>query len=131
MQHHTFESSHHCRTLEQDFNCWHKLRDAFSQLHCHCPDDLRHLLPGDLERTGYVFLRLKEIDFVSDAAAMNGEQALTIAGFYYMVVERATGAVDAWYFDPGAQPLQRLQLAPKACGESGRAGVTSGRVLFM
>ncbi len=35
---------------------------------------------------------------------------LTIAGFYYVCMDRHTGAIVGYYFDPNNQPWQRLEL---------------------
>lgn len=60
----------------------------------------------DLSQSRYVFMRWKEIFFVSP-----GEDCgLTIAGFYYVCMDRITGAVLGYYYDPQSQPFQRLQL---------------------
>lgn len=60
----------------------------------------------DLSRSKYIFMRWKEIFFVSP-----GEDCgLTIAGFYYLCMDRQTGAILGYYYDPHSQPFQRLQL---------------------
>jgi hypothetical protein len=68
--------------------------------------------PG-LAAAGAVFMRWKEKFFVS-----GGECRLTIAGFYYVALDRATGAIEAFYFDPASSPDQKMALQP--CG--GAAG---------
>jgi len=51
-------------------------------------------------------MRWKEIFFVSP-----GEDCgLTIAGFYYVCMDRQAGAILGYYYDPHSQPYQRLQL---------------------
>lgn len=37
---------------------------------------------------------------------------LTISGFYYVALDRFTGAIDALYFDQGSQPYQALRMRP-------------------
>lgn len=60
----------------------------------------------DLSGCRYIFMRWKEIFFVSP-----GEDCgLTIAGFYYVCLDRFTGAILGFYYDPNSQPYQRLQL---------------------
>jgi hypothetical protein len=71
--------------------------------------------PG-LADCGCVFMRWKEQFFIA-----GGECRLTIAGFYYVCIDRATGAVEALYFDPASSPDQRLQLTPCLGGEAGHA----------
>ena len=56
-----------------------------------------------------IFLRWKEQFFVS-----GGECRLTIAGFYYVAMNRATGDIQAFYYDPTSTPDQHLRL--RACG---------------
>lgn len=68
----------------------------------------------NLADSGTVFMRWKERFFVT-----GGECRLTIAGFYYVGLDRETGDIQAFYFDPASTPDQRLKL--KAC-EGGEAG---------
>ena len=71
--------------------------------------------PG-LSDCGVVFMRWKEEFFVT-----GGECRLTIAGFYYCCLDRATGDIQALYFDPASSPDQRLELQPCPGGEAGFA----------
>jgi Vacuolar import and degradation protein len=127
MRHHSFESAHLGMDLATDFSCWLKLPE-FAALRCYGPAGLRHIRPADLAACGCVFMRLKEREFLShaptDAAVRPG--ILTIAGFYYTAVDRETGAIAAWYFDPNSQPLQRLSLAP----EGGDGPVSFGQIVY-
>ena len=61
----------------------------------------------DMSQCRYVFMRWKEVFFVSP-----GEDCgLTIAGFYYVCLDRHTGAVVGYYYDPSNHPWQRLELS--------------------
>lgn len=63
-----------------------------------------------------VFMRWKEQFFVS-----GGECRLTIAGFYYVALNRLTGDILAFYFDPASSPDQRLKLTAQSGGEVGHS----------
>jgi glucose-induced degradation protein 4 len=69
-----------------------------------------------LAAAGHVFMRWKERFFIRGS-----ESRLTIAGFYYCSVDRATGAVGAVYYDPASQPDQRLELKAVPGGVMGHA----------
>lgn len=60
----------------------------------------------NLSHHRYIFMRWKELFFVSP----KGECGLTIAGFYYMCMDRHTGAILGFYHDPYCAPFQQLQL---------------------
>ena len=75
----------------------------------------------------YIFMRWKERCFVHTSASTcpeserySGDQdrghGLTISGFYYVSLERATGEVEGLYFDPRSTPFQRLKLKGLARG---------------
>ena len=64
---------------------------------------------------GAVFMRWKEQFFLA-----GGECRLTIAGFYYVALDRAAGTIEAIYYDPASSPDQRLCLQPGKC-EAGYA----------
>ncbi|OAL26518.1 hypothetical protein AYO20_10087 [Fonsecaea nubica] len=38
---------------------------------------------------------------------------LTIAGFYYIALNRLTGEIDGLYYDPGSQPYQTIKMLPE------------------
>ncbi|KAJ2721544.1 hypothetical protein GGI07_003897 [Coemansia sp. Benny D115] len=63
----------------------------------------------------YIFMRWKENEFVN---VQPGETRLTIEGFYYICMNRVTGAIEGVYFDPQTQPNQRLTLKVKNDGKS-------------
>ena len=45
---------------------------------------------------------------------------LTIAGFYYVCLERASGRIEGFYFDPSSTPFQRLDLQASCPGAAPR-----------
>ncbi|KAJ1957417.1 hypothetical protein EC988_000845 [Linderina pennispora] len=55
----------------------------------------------------FVFMRWKETEFINVEASETG---LTIAGFYYICMNRRTGSIEGVYFDPLTPPYQRLFL---------------------
>lgn len=61
----------------------------------------------DLSGCRYVFMRWKEIFFVN----VGEDCGLTIAGFYYICLDRRTGVIHGFYFDPKSEPFQCLQLS--------------------
>jgi len=63
-----------------------------------------------------VFMRWKEHFFVA-----GGECRLTIAGFYYVALNRASGDIQAFYYDPASTPDQRLMLSACKAGNAGHA----------
>ncbi len=93
---------------------------------------------SELESHPWVFLRLKEHAFVSSSSESSGltitgkgglgvsgvreaalmrdeENAVLVlmgAGFYFMMVERATGHVQGLYHASDSTPFQRLELKP-------------------
>lgn len=69
-----------------------------------------------LAKCDTVFMRWKEQYFLA-----GGECRLTIAGFYYVALDRVTGDINAFYFDPASSPDQRLKLAACTAGDQGHA----------
>ena len=57
----------------------------------------------------YLYMRWKERFFVG---AGGPDAGLTIAGFYYVCLDRATGRVRGLYYDPHSSPFQALELEP-------------------
>lgn len=55
----------------------------------------------------YIFARLKEHSFADERSKDAG---LTIAGFYYLTIDRRDGSVDGRYYDPASSAYQRVQL---------------------
>lgn len=78
---------------------------------------------ADLDRTGYVFMRWKELEFMSSAKP---QRALTIAGFYYICLNRSTGSIEGLYHDPCTSPHQKLYLRPCLA----QAGCSFGDVTY-
>lgn len=100
---HFFATNDWKAKFEDDLEHWSEFR-AFEHIKKDVTsgraDDL------DLSTSRHIFMRWKEIFFVSP-----GEDCgLTIAGFYYVVMDRQTGAIAGYYFDPNNQPWQRLEL---------------------
>ncbi|KAJ2453691.1 hypothetical protein EV183_002095 [Coemansia sp. RSA 2336] len=80
----------------------------------NCSETFLHKLPESMHGKvmprileDYLFMRWKEVSFVN---AEPSETGLTIEGFYYVCMNRKTGAIDGVYFDPSTQPYQRLTL---------------------
>jgi len=61
-----------------------------------------------------VFMRWKEKFFIT-----GGDCRLTIEGLYYVTLDRKTGDIDAYYFDPNSAPEQKLLLKAGATGSHG------------
>lgn len=71
--------------------------------------------PIDLTSQPFVYLRLKEKYFLNEEPGGN----LTIAGFYYLCISRATGEVSGYYFDPNSTPYQKVSLQVNYQGSNG------------
>jgi hypothetical protein len=127
MVHASFESTHFNMSLADDFKCWSKF-PSFASLRCYYPHTMRHIQRAAIDESGCLFMRWKEQSFLSAMPSdmSNGPGTLTIAGFYYVRLERATGSIAAWYFDPSTHPLQPLSLEPAF----GARGHSFGRVAF-
>ncbi|KAI7827761.1 vacuolar import and degradation protein-domain-containing protein [Kickxella alabastrina] len=77
------------------------------------PESMRgKRMPRILE--DYLFMRWKESTFINVGPSETG---LTIEGFYYICMDRITGAIEGAYFDPSTQPNQRLTLSVKNDGK--------------
>ena len=62
-----------------------------------------------------VFMRWKEKCFL-----YGGDSRLTIAGLYYVTLDRKNGDINAYYFDPNSAPEQKMILrAGTSTGQSG------------
>ncbi|KAF3917207.1 hypothetical protein ABW20_dc0106891 [Dactylellina cionopaga] len=57
----------------------------------------------------FVLMRWKEKCFVEPGSQDSG---LTITGFYFVSLERSTGHIEGYYYDPHSTPFQRLELTP-------------------
>jgi hypothetical protein len=116
MVHATFETPHFNMASADDFKHWSQFH-AFHKLSCRRAADMACLNPAEVDSTGCVFMRWKELSFLSRTKE---QETLTIAGFYYVCMDRVSGTIEAWYQDPAVTPLQRLDLVPcsAACGQS-------------
>ncbi|QDZ21657.1 vacuolar import/degradation protein Vid24 [Chloropicon primus] len=76
--------------------------------------------PVDLANQPYIYMRLKEKYFLNDEPGGN----LTIAGFYYLCISRATGEMTGYYFDPNSTPFQRVSL--QVTYEGSRGFISAG-----
>ena len=64
--------------------------------------------------------RWKETSFLNVGA----DCGLTIAGFYYVCLNRQSGSVSGLYFDPTSTPYQELSLSPHT--KPGAGGLSFG-----
>ena len=69
----------------------------------------------DLATQPFIYMRLKEKYFLNEAPGGN----LTIAGFYYLCISRATGEISGYYFDPNSTPYQKVKLQVMYEGSGG------------
>lgn len=79
---------------------------AFTGLLEHDVGKEKDLNALNLAHHRYIFMRWKELFFVSPGE----ECGLTIQGFYYLCMDRYTGAILGFYYDPECRPFQQLQL---------------------
>ncbi|KAG2431043.1 hypothetical protein HYH02_013474 [Chlamydomonas schloesseri] len=77
---------------------------------------------GRLTTSGHVFMRWKECFFVD----VPQDCPLTITGFYYLSLCRATGAVTGYYHDSRSTPLQVVQLMPVEAAAAAAAAAEGG-----
>mmetsp|Transcript_14571 Transcript_14571/g.37185 ORF Transcript_14571/g.37185 Transcript_14571/m.37185 type:complete len:159 (-) Transcript_14571:1241-1717(-) len=61
----------------------------------------------NLDELDCIFMRWKEVQFIDKRPLHAG---LTIAGFYYMCLDRTSGQLEGFYFDPVSVPFQRMLL---------------------
>eukprot|EP00741_Cyanophora_paradoxa_P004307 tig00000792_g4181.t1 len=88
---------------ENDLLHWSKFEKAFGSI-AEAVNDGRQV---DLESHPFVFMRWKEKFFIERDAESCG---LTIGGFYFLVLDRRTGEVEGYYFDPSSTPYQKVEL---------------------
>lgn len=70
----------------------------------------------DLAAQPYIFMRWKEVFFVPPSTPDCG---LTIAGFYYVCLDRTNGHMRGYYYDPNSTPYQELLLQPQKLAPAG------------
>lgn len=100
---HFFRTRRWLVPLEKDVEHWKHFL-AFCPFQPAVHSDSLHRV--DLSQHRYIFMRWKELFFASPGE----ECGLTIAGFYYVCMDRHTGSILGFYYDPECQPFQRLQL---------------------
>eukprot|EP00879_Flechtneria_rotunda_P014555 GHRR01015210.1.p1 GENE.GHRR01015210.1~~GHRR01015210.1.p1 ORF type:complete len:507 (+),score=214.38 GHRR01015210.1:231-1751(+) len=123
--HHTFHTRAWgaCKDVDErhwsKFHGWASIRLAVADNNGRC---------GQLERHPYIYMRWKEQFFVTN----HQDCSLTIAGFYYMAMERRTGQLQGFYFDPNSCPYQELNLRivqqPGRHGSGSSSGASSNGV---
>eukprot|EP00871_Galdieria_phlegrea_P001956 jgi/Galph1/2761/GphlegSOOS_G1405.1 len=99
-------------TEDDDFRHWSRFLPFRSLEKLFERDRAKHVA---LHQLDYVFMRWKEQYFVN----VPNDCGLTIAGFYYLCMNRITGKIEGYYFDPDSAPFQKLQLSPLLSGELG------------
>lgn len=67
----------------------------------------------DLSKSRYIFIRWKEFFFDGPTGEQHGR---SIAGFYYVCMDRHTGAITGNYLNRNGQPFQKLCLLPVSNG---------------
>ncbi|OAV96464.1 hypothetical protein PTTG_05973 [Puccinia triticina 1-1 BBBD Race 1] len=102
----TFGSISH----SNDLRYWSKTK-AFFAIN---PDSIFDILQNDPAfidalDSRFILMRWKETNFVNCEPTQSG---LSIQGFYYVCLEKQTGLVEAYYYDPASLPYQKLQLKP-------------------
>jgi glucose-induced degradation protein 4 len=71
----------------------------------------------DLSSNRFIFMRWKEQFFVN----VSTQCGLTIAGFYYVCIDRATGVIAGLYYDANSVPFQALSLTCSTPSPTGHA----------
>ncbi|KAK9829261.1 hypothetical protein WJX72_004841 [[Myrmecia] bisecta] len=112
--HNTFVTSKWGAKVETDWKHWEQF-SAFTPLH-------REVMrsggrSSKLRDNGFVFMRWKEKQFLN----AGDDCGLTIAGFYYICLNRQTGSIEGLYYDSASTPYQRLNLKPMCEGGQGHS----------
>mmetsp|Transcript_4742 Transcript_4742/g.11862 ORF Transcript_4742/g.11862 Transcript_4742/m.11862 type:complete len:228 (+) Transcript_4742:219-902(+) len=112
--HHSFFTHKWGASAETDMRHWSKF-EAFLPIK-------ESVLSGAgfsdlMRRYPYIFMRLKELHFVN----CTHDCGLTIAGFYYVCLDRSTGDISGFYYDPNSSPFQKLELSHQPSGAAGHA----------
>jgi glucose-induced degradation protein 4 len=127
MTHHNFSSQQHNTDEGMDWNQWRQF-PAFCRMSCGRMMTMNELSLREVDESGCIFMRWKERSFVSKLS--RGQfSSLTIAGFYYICLDRTTGAITGSYCDPakgGHSHIQQLRAKPS----NQRAGYSFGTVSF-
>lgn len=71
-----------------------------------------HYARKNLESERFIFMRWKEKFFLN--VRDPDECGMSIAGFYYLCMDRRTRVVEGYYVDQSSTPNQHLILAPHA-----------------
>lgn len=125
MSHYNFMSPQHDTDECMDWNHWNQF-SAFCAMGRGRLSALGDLTLQEVDSSGFVFMRWKERAFVSKLRSRSQHGSLTITGFYYICLERATGKILGSYCDP-AKALQgesthfaqQLRLKPRNQKSSG------------
>lgn len=127
MSHYNFMSPEHDTDECMDWNHWSQF-EAFSGISRSRLSALGELSLQEVDSSGFVFMRWKERAFVSKLRprGQGAHGSLTITGFYYICLERATGKIQGSYCDPAkarqaeSTPFsQQLRLKPRNQKSSG------------
>eukprot|EP00798_Chlamydomonas_sp_ICE-L_P015119 gene15119-21176_t len=101
---HTFFSQKFGASRETDLSHWRKFPGF-----CHLAVQRDGRSDG-LDTCGSIYMRWKEAFFVDPSESCT----LTIQGFYYIMMDRQTGSISGFYYDPHSTPFQRLSLKPSS-----------------
>ena len=101
---HTFYTNNWSASPTIDIGHWKQFASFKESLLQHAERGLNSI---DLADHSHIYLRLKEQFFINSSPVDSG---LTIAGFYYACLDRATGTIEGYYFDPDSTPWQQLLL---------------------
>lgn len=123
MANYNFLSPEHATDECMDWNHWSQY-PAFCAMSRGRLPALGDLTVQEVDASGFVFMRWKERAFISMLRATHG--GLTIGGFYYICMERATGKILGSYCDPEKvmqgqwhHLSQKLLLKPGSQKDSG------------
>ncbi|GAX79125.1 hypothetical protein CEUSTIGMA_g6565.t1 [Chlamydomonas eustigma] len=103
--HHTFFTQKWGATRDIDLKHWRKFQEGFSEMNSEVVRCAGR--STQLSTSPFVFMRWKEILFASHESF-----GLTIAGFYYVCLDRRSGSISGYYFDPNSAPFQYISLEP-------------------
>jgi Vacuolar import and degradation protein len=125
MSHYNFMSPEHDTDDCMDWNHWNQF-PAFCSMSRGRLTAMGNLTLQEVDASGYVFMRWKERSFVSKLHSRGQDARLTITGFYYCALSRATGKIMGSYCDPAKSQQgesthfsQKLALKPSNQKSSG------------